>query len=75
MGLSARISGTFQYWAWNPKYEEKNKLFHHDRLSIMPLWSRSPSVVREFGDMPSGEGVGGLPEPGTARVGELAAPY
>jgi len=53
----------------------EGKLFHHDRHSIMPLWSRAPSVVRAFGDKPSGEGVGRLPEPGAAGVGELAAPY
>jgi len=53
----------------------KNQLFHHDRHSIMPLWSRAPSAVRAFGDKPSGEGVGRLPEPGAAGVGELAAPY
>lgn len=57
------------------KYGGKNRLFHHDRLSIMPLWSRAPSVVRAFGDKPSGEGVGRLPEPGAAGVGELAVPY
>jgi hypothetical protein len=53
----------------------KDKIFHHDRHLIMPLWSRAPSAVRGFGDKPSGKGVGGLPEPGAAGVGELAAPY
>ena len=49
------------------RYGEKNKLFHHDRFSIMPR-----STMRAFGDKPSGEGVGGLPEPSAAGVGELA---
>jgi hypothetical protein len=53
----------------------RKRLLHHDRHLIMPLWSRAPSVVRALGDKPSGEGVGRLPEPGTAGVGELAAPY
>jgi len=53
----------------------EGKLFHHDRHSIMPLWSRAPSAVRAFVDKPSGEGVGSLPEPGATGVGELAAPY
>jgi hypothetical protein len=35
----------------------KNQLFHHDRHSIMPLWSRAQSALRGFGDKPSGEGV------------------
>ena len=48
----------------------KNKLFHHDRHSIMPIWSRAQSALRGFGDKPSGEGVGGLPEPGAAGAGE-----
>ena len=39
-------------------YGGRKKLFHHDRHSIMPLWSRAPSVMRAFGDKPSGEGVG-----------------
>ena len=38
----------------------RKMLFHHDRVSIMPLWSRAPSAVRAFGDKPGGEGVGGV---------------
>jgi len=36
---------------------------------------RSAQQYGGFGDKPSGEGVGGLPEPGVAGVGEGAAPY
>ena len=36
---------------------------------------RSAQQYGGFGDKPSGEGVGGLPEPGVAGAGELAAPY
>jgi hypothetical protein len=56
-------------------YVGRKRPFHHDRHSIMPLWSRAQSALRGFGDKPSGEGVGRLPEPGAAGVGELAAPY
>jgi hypothetical protein len=67
-------SKCFEAFGFSLQVRVKNKLFHHDRLSIMPIWSMAHSAVRAFGDKPSGEGVGGLPEPGVAGVGELAAP-
>ena len=68
-------SECFEDFGFSLQLRGKNKLFHHDRRSIMPLWSRAQSAVRGLGDKPGGEGVGGLPEPGVAGVGELAAPY
>ena len=53
-------SKCFEAFGFSLLLRGKNRLFHHDRLSIMPLWSRAQSAVRGFGDKPSGEGVGEL---------------